>query len=371
MSPRADGFDCDDGNLCNGVNSCLSGQCVQDLAPVSCPPAALCNVSLGCDAATGQCLVQPAPDATPCDALKTGSWKCLAASCLQAMPGETCLQPLQLEVGQTLSGQPLGRWNIIEGEGCAPSNPAAGQAVYRVELPNGNYRLTVQPKGGWNVNVSLLEQCPGACFDTLDSAAQGGAEVLDPLEVPHGETWVLFVLVYPAEGNGGGFDISVEPSTVGPEEDSEPNIEPIADIVSSDMQQADWVEEVQTGDTLFGDAADGWTPPQDSQSGDVDLWVEETTQPDTAQPPFDLAAVDAGADAGPDGIAEATETTVQPDTGTSDTPVTRSGGCALARCEGGTLATQMLLLLLALSAALRVARLRRSQASHLHIPTRD
>lgn len=64
----ADNTSCDDGNLCNGVDTCQTGSCTQTTAPVSCTSPPLCHISAGatCDTTTGVCTYPIAADGTSC-----------------------------------------------------------------------------------------------------------------------------------------------------------------------------------------------------------------------------------------------------------------------------------------------------------------
>lgn len=60
-----DDLDCDDGNLCNGLESCDGGVVCLEGTPLDCGEPTACAVPR-CDATAG-CLVEYQPDGTPCD----------------------------------------------------------------------------------------------------------------------------------------------------------------------------------------------------------------------------------------------------------------------------------------------------------------
>ncbi len=63
-APRADGTACSDGNDCTEADACQDGTCVG--TPVACSPPGVCQLSEGCDPATGECSYAPAEDGAPC-----------------------------------------------------------------------------------------------------------------------------------------------------------------------------------------------------------------------------------------------------------------------------------------------------------------
>ncbi|MFO0592837.1 MAG: hypothetical protein U0441_35160 [Polyangiaceae bacterium] len=63
-SARANGSSCDDGSVCTTDDVCTGGSCQGAL--LQCVPPKECQVSAGCDAATGECMFVTAPDSTWC-----------------------------------------------------------------------------------------------------------------------------------------------------------------------------------------------------------------------------------------------------------------------------------------------------------------
>ena len=59
--------DCDDGNLCNGVDWCQGGVCEQNLPPVACTALDQCHVAGTCNTSTGLCDNPNQTDGTTCD----------------------------------------------------------------------------------------------------------------------------------------------------------------------------------------------------------------------------------------------------------------------------------------------------------------
>ena len=65
-SPLEDGAACDDGNACTQADSCQGGEC-KGAEPVVCEGGDACHELLPCDPATGLCGVVKAPDGSVCD----------------------------------------------------------------------------------------------------------------------------------------------------------------------------------------------------------------------------------------------------------------------------------------------------------------
>jgi len=67
-SPLGDGTSCDDGNFCNGVDTCQSGVCAKGTATVcATPPAGGCYAATGsCNPLNGACSYQPKTQGTAC-----------------------------------------------------------------------------------------------------------------------------------------------------------------------------------------------------------------------------------------------------------------------------------------------------------------
>ncbi len=81
-SQVAGGTSCDDGNLCNGVDTCQNGSCTQTTAPVTCNAPPTCKVSAGatCAPQTGSCSYPDASMGTACGGglICDGSGGCVA-----------------------------------------------------------------------------------------------------------------------------------------------------------------------------------------------------------------------------------------------------------------------------------------------------
>jgi hypothetical protein len=56
--------DCDDGNVCNGAETCTAGSCIPGVAPPPCDDSNACNGTETCEPATGACVGGLPP---PCD----------------------------------------------------------------------------------------------------------------------------------------------------------------------------------------------------------------------------------------------------------------------------------------------------------------
>jgi hypothetical protein len=101
----ADGTACDDGDACNGAETCVTGVCNHGTAApngTTCTPPDVCRGAGTCDA--GYCAsATPAadgtacPDADPCDGLET----CLAGVC---QPGDGDPEPLAVKTLKLVGG---------------------------------------------------------------------------------------------------------------------------------------------------------------------------------------------------------------------------------------------------------------------------
>jgi hypothetical protein len=82
----ADGTSCNDGSLCTPTDRCQAGVCV-GLDPVTCASPDQCHVA-ACDPTTGTCTVFPLVDGSPCDDgdLCTRTDTCQAAACRGERP---------------------------------------------------------------------------------------------------------------------------------------------------------------------------------------------------------------------------------------------------------------------------------------------
>lgn len=62
---KTDGEDCDDGDLCTSVGTCVAGACIDEV-PMVCPPDDECHEAGECAPATGMCSKPKKPDGTRC-----------------------------------------------------------------------------------------------------------------------------------------------------------------------------------------------------------------------------------------------------------------------------------------------------------------
>lgn len=113
---------CDDGLFCNGVESCLAGQCQPGTPPDCSAFEDDCNGST-CDEANNRCAAVPLADGTACtdDGLFcTGPERCQAGAC-QGM-GNPCTQPADCDELQDTCGD-CGNGVVDNGEQCDPGAP--------------------------------------------------------------------------------------------------------------------------------------------------------------------------------------------------------------------------------------------------------
>ncbi len=108
---KADGTRCsDDGNDCNGVDTCQSGSCERTLEPVSCAALDECHAIGVCNPATGVCSDPEQADGTACldDELSCTVDQCLSGVCDHAaLVADTCLiDGLCFAAGEPEPGNP-------------------------------------------------------------------------------------------------------------------------------------------------------------------------------------------------------------------------------------------------------------------------
>ena len=130
-APRADGAECGDQDVCNGVETCWAGRCVAG-SPLDCQDADPCTQD-GCDPLAG-CLHPVAADGAGCDAAPCGQGACREGRCEPEAPpacdeGGPCA-PGRCEPGQGCvyapleDGAPCGPCMLCQGSLCVASEEA-------------------------------------------------------------------------------------------------------------------------------------------------------------------------------------------------------------------------------------------------------
>jgi hypothetical protein len=110
-----DDFDCDDGDVCNGLETCEGGTGCLAGFPLDCGEATACSVPL-CDPSSG-CFTEFQPDGTPCD------------DGLAETQGDVC-------------------WSgVCQGESVASAPPLAVYGVSPSEVSTGRHLLTIHGEG--------------------------------------------------------------------------------------------------------------------------------------------------------------------------------------------------------------------------------
>ena len=92
--------DCDDGDLCNGVEYCLDNVCIPG-SPVDCGAPGPCHESVTCEPATGTCVVVDRAAGTGCDdglicnglSICDGAGLCVPEGAVVCSSAETCQEP--------------------------------------------------------------------------------------------------------------------------------------------------------------------------------------------------------------------------------------------------------------------------------------
>jgi hypothetical protein len=141
--------DCDDGDLCNGAETCdtESGLCLPG-TPVSCGDGNACNGFETCDPASGQCRAgTPAvcDDGNPCNGVETcqpASGACLPGTPLECNDGNLCngIETCDPATGTCSGGTPVVCGDLDPCDGAEVCNPATGvcEAGPPPECDDGN-----------------------------------------------------------------------------------------------------------------------------------------------------------------------------------------------------------------------------------------
>ncbi len=81
---------CDDGNACNGIETCVNGSCVAG-TPITCNPLDQCHDAGTCNVATGICSNPPKANGTACNdsTVCNGSETCQSGACTPGAPPAT------------------------------------------------------------------------------------------------------------------------------------------------------------------------------------------------------------------------------------------------------------------------------------------
>lgn len=121
---------CDDGNPCDGIRTCVDGQCVDTSPPIICQPVDECHVAGVCNTYTGQCTnptgnngARCKDDANDCN----GVFTCNGGSCVQSIPANPCAydQLCLTSTGKCVPANGL-KWVLITGGtfkmGCSPGD---------------------------------------------------------------------------------------------------------------------------------------------------------------------------------------------------------------------------------------------------------
>ncbi len=87
QTPREDGWGCDDGNACTQSDTCVDGICM-GAEPKPCPAVSQCHGTGTCDPSDGQCSAPKLADGVPCDDDDpcTTSDQCQAGACVGGAP---------------------------------------------------------------------------------------------------------------------------------------------------------------------------------------------------------------------------------------------------------------------------------------------
>lgn len=86
VGPTCDNFTaCDDGDMCNGISTCVEGRCQQTTAPVTCAAQDACHLVGTCDPQTGECS-NPSKDCDDGDAETADLCELPSGNCLNVIP---------------------------------------------------------------------------------------------------------------------------------------------------------------------------------------------------------------------------------------------------------------------------------------------
>ena len=154
---KATGASCSDGNLCNGSETCnSSGACVAG-TPLSCPTPNACQTGGACNPATGCPALVNKADYTPCTDdgnVCNGIETCQSGACVAEVPGTwtTCAGPTRVTFYQSFTGTTAD----IGVTGTTPQNANSFQQVA------GLFGQAFESSGSPNADLTYKTNNPGA-----------------------------------------------------------------------------------------------------------------------------------------------------------------------------------------------------------------
>ena len=146
--------DCDDGDACNGLETCQSYSCLAGV-PLSCSAPSACTTA-SCDAASG-CQLAPVNDGVSCAA---GTGVCIAGSCLAS----GCLVDADCDDGDLCTGQEACVGNL-----CVAGTPLACPALSQCEVG-----VCVAGVGCASAPAPNGSACDDGLSGTVGDACSGG-----------------------------------------------------------------------------------------------------------------------------------------------------------------------------------------------------
>ena len=173
--------DCDDGNACNGEETCdtLVGTCLPG-TPISCDDGNVCNGLETCDPVTGACLAGTpliCDDGNACNGLETcdTSAGCLAGAPVVCDDGNACngIETCDPATGTCLAGEPLVCDDNDACNGLETCDPATGTCLAGTAVDCSNRFSSCG-------SAKVCDSVSGVCVD--DPATNGQDGVCDVLE---------------------------------------------------------------------------------------------------------------------------------------------------------------------------------------------
>ena len=145
-----DNSSCDDGNKCNGINTCQSGSCSLNTAPVVCAPPDSCHVAGTCNTSTGICSNPAGNEGSACDDDGdncNGMSTCISGICTQTYAPITCVASDSCHVAGTCnpftgicSNPPGNDGTVCDDDGNKCNGSPAGSHLSDEKIPQTNAR---------------------------------------------------------------------------------------------------------------------------------------------------------------------------------------------------------------------------------------
>lgn len=233
---RADGTSCDDGNLCNGADICTDGVCTATEAPKTCTALDECHGVGECDPLSGLCSNPPLADGGVCGLFGdhcNSENRCQSGACTPFLSAnESCSKARPLSLNLPLQ-QSLG--------GCSAEKPNAGlgftgaDAFYSYGYAaNEAFLIRVTPEAA--LDLALLGRSSCADETPLFTQNAGDVGVVESYTYRGTDsgTLILQVLARDASMSALGFRVEILPAPADPDGDADADAD--AEGTESDLE---------------------------------------------------------------------------------------------------------------------------------------